>query len=308
MSLPIQHTTEFVATSEESIQTIAKELATSDRKYKVFAAVYSGGNKPKTAATIAGATGLSEVVVLQLGTPMAHKQYFEQVKPGNRIAFKKYKHINAVKNRIMKLAKNPRQLQKHVSTRTPKQTILVQVKARKRNEISVKEIFIDDVEEFKRVRSLPAAKLPRLSPKRLPEKVFKYGIASILGNRGKFQDWGGEKNDLYTSHITVGGRRRSTALALKGPGTAPPLTPAKLGSNADQVQRLFSTTADAFFVQFEGRIEETVKEQMLAHAIKKSHETGREVLYGVIAIEDSHRLRAKYPSDFNARKIPTSDE
>jgi hypothetical protein len=306
--VPIQHTTEFVATSEESIQTIAKELLTSDRKYKVFEAIYSGGNKPKTAATIAAATGLSEVPVLQLATPMAHKQYFEQVKPGNRIAFKKYKHINAVKHRIMKLAKNAKQLEKHVSARTPKQTILVQVNSRKRNEISVKETFIDDVEEFKRVRSLHATKLPRMSPKRLPEKVFKYGMASILGSKGKFQDWGGEKNDLYTSHVTIGGRRRSTAFAFKGPATSPPLTPAKLGSNADQMQRLYSTTADAFFVQFEGRIEETVKEQMLAHAIKKSHETGREVLYGVIALEDSHRLRAKYHSAFSTQHIPASDE
>jgi len=147
-----------------------------------------------------------------------------------------------------------------------------------------------------------------MSPKRLPEKLFKYGMASILGSKGKFQDWGGEKNDLYTSHVTIGGRRRSTAFAFKGPATSPPLTPAKLGSNADQIQRLYSTTADAFFVQFEGRIEETVKEQMLAHAIKKSHETGREVLYGVIALEDSHRLRAKYDSDFSTQNIPGSDE
>lgn len=306
--MPIQHTTEFVATSEESIQTIANELATSDRKYKVFEAVYSGGNKPKTAATIAGRTGLSEVAVLQLATPMAHKQYFEQVKPDNRIAFKKYRHINAVKHRILRLAKNSKQLEKHVSARTPRQTIMVQVNSRKRHEISVKEIFIDDVEEFKRVRNLHAATLPRLSPKRLPEKVFKYGVASILGNQGKFQDWGGEKNDLYSSHITIGGRRKSTAFAFKGPATSPPLTPRKLGANADQIQRLFSSSADAFFVQFEGRVEESVKEQMLAHAIRNSHESGREILYGVIALEDSHRLRAKYTSHFSAGNVSSSDE
>jgi hypothetical protein len=304
----IQHTTEFVATSEESIQTIATELLASDRKYKVFEAVYSGGNKPKTATAIAERTGMSEVTVLQLATPMAHKQYFEQVKPANRIAFKKYKHINAVKYRIMRLAKNPKQLEKHISARTPKQTVLLRVDSRRRHEISVNEIFIDDVHEFRRVRGLHPAKLPRLSPKHLPEKLFKYGAAFILGCKGKFQDWGGEKNDLYTSHVTIGGRRRSTALAFKGPATAPPLTPAKLGSNGDQVQRLFSTTADAFFIQFEGRIEETVKEQMLAHAIKKSHETGREVLYGVIALEDSYRLRTKYNSAFSAENIAASDE
>ena len=51
-----------------------------------------------------------------------------------------------------------------------------------------------------------------------------------------------------------------------------------------------------------------MKEQMLAHAIKKSHETEREVLYGLIALEDSHRLRTKYDSAFAAKNIPTSDE
>jgi hypothetical protein len=47
---------------------------------------------------------------------------------------------------------------------------------------------------------------------------------------------------------------------------------------------------------------------MLAEAIKKSHESGRQVLYGVIALEDSHRLRAKYASHFTERSIPLSDE
>jgi hypothetical protein len=306
--MPIQHTTEFAATSEESIQAIAAELSTSDRKFRVFKAVYSGGNKPKTAATLSAKTGLSEVTVLQLATPMANKQYFEQVRLDNRKAFKKYPHFNAVKSRIMSLAGNPEHLERHVSARTPKQTISVQVNSRKRQEISVKEIFIDDLAEFKRVKGITAARLPELSPKRLPEKIFKYGLASILGNKGRFQDWGGEKNDLYSSHVTIENRRKSTAFAFKGPATRPPLTPAKLGKNADQIQRLFSTVADAFFVQFEGRVEETVKAQMLAEAIRKSHETGREVLYGVIALEDSHRIRVKYASHFTGRSIPLVDE
>jgi hypothetical protein len=306
--MTIQHTTEFAATSPEVIQAIATELAVSNRKFLVFRAIYSGGSKPKTAAAIAAKTGLSEGTVLQLATPMANKQYFEPVKHDGRKAFKKYPHINAVKSRIMTLAKNPRQLGEHVSTRTPKQTVSVEFNSRKRKEISVKEIFIDDVAEFKRVRRIPASQLPRMTPKRLPEKLFKYGVASILGDKGRFQDWGGEKNDLYTSHVTIGNRRRSTAFAFKGPATKPPLTPAKLGKNADQIQRLFSTTAVAFFVQFEGGVKEAVKAQMLAEAIKKSHESGRQVLYGVIALEDSHRLRAKYASHFTERSIPLSDE
>jgi len=300
----IQPTTEFSATSEETIQKIATELSTSDRKYRVFEAIYSGGNKPKDAVALAVTTGLSEMVVLQLATPMAHQQYFERLKHNGRVAFRKYHHINAVRHRILRLAKNPRKLNQHVSSRTPRQAILVQVDSRKRTEVSVREIFIDDIEEFKLVTDLKPAQLPNLDPTRLPEKIFKYGVASILGNKGKFQDWGGEKNDLYTSNVTIGGQRKSTAFAFKGPATSPPLTIAKLGKNGDQIPRLFSTTADVFLVQFEGTTEEAVKEQMLTYAFKKSHETGKEILYGVIALEDSHRLRVRYASHFTPDNVP----
>jgi hypothetical protein len=301
----IQHTTEFSATSEETIQKIATELSASDRKYRVFEAVYSGGNKPKDADAVAALTGLDRVSVLQLATPMAHQQYFEPLKHNARVAFKKYEHINAVKHRILQLARNPKKLKQHVSARTPRQTILVEVDSRKRTEINVQEIFIDDIEEFKLVKNLKPAQLSDLDPRRLPEKIFKYGVASILGNKGKFQDWGGEKNDLYTSNVTIAGQRKSTAFAFKGPATSPPLTIAKLGKNGDQIPRLFSTTAEVFLVQFEGAIDEAVKSEMLTHAIRKSHETGKEILYGLISTEDSHRLRVKYASNFTVDKVPT---
>lgn len=302
--MTIQQTTEFVATSEETIQKIANDLRTSDRKFCVFKAIYSGGGKPKDAKFLAKETHLSEMVVLQLATPMAHQQYCERVKYNGRIAFRKYHHINAVRQRIFRLAKNPSLLAQHVSARTPKQMVSVHIKSRERTEIRVREVFIDDLDEFRRVRSLKASKLPALSPQRLPEKIFKYGVASILGNKGKFTDWGGEKNDLYTSNITIGGHRRSTAFGFKGPATQPPLTPRKLGKNGDQIPRLFSTTAEVFFVQFEGKIEESVKELMLTHAIRKSHETRHEILYGVLGLEDSHRLRTRYSSHFKSSNIP----
>jgi hypothetical protein len=307
-AVTIQHTTEFVATSEEAIQAIASDLATSDRKYRVFKAVYSGGNQPKNATVLASRTNLTEVAVMQLATPMAHKQYLERVKHEGRVAFKKYQHINAVRGHILKLAKNPKRLEGHISARTPKQSVSVRIESRPRHEIRVTELFIDDVDEFKRVAGLKARKLPTLNPKRLPERVFKYGIAAILGNKGRFQDWGGEKGDLYSSFVTIRGRRKSTAFALKGPATSPPLTPKKLGKNGDQIQRLFAFTADAFFIQFEGRIDESVKEQMLAQAIRKSHENRREIFYGLIGLEDSHRLRARYAGYFDDKNVPGEDE
>jgi hypothetical protein len=108
--MTIQPTSEFSATSEETIQKIATELSTSDRKYRVFKAIYSGGNKPKGAAALAASTGLSEMVILQLATPMAHQQYFEGLKHNGLVAFRKHPHINAVRHRILRLAKNPTKL------------------------------------------------------------------------------------------------------------------------------------------------------------------------------------------------------
>lgn len=104
--MPIQHTTEFAATSPEVTRAIVQDLRTSDRRYRVFEAVYSGGNKPKDASTLAAKTNLTEMAVLQLATPMAHKQYFEQVKYEARVAFKKYQHINAVKQTILRTARS----------------------------------------------------------------------------------------------------------------------------------------------------------------------------------------------------------
>lgn len=104
---PIQQTTEFAATSPEVTRAIIDDLRGSDRRFKVFEAIYSGGNRPKDARTLAAKTGLSDIAVLQLATPMAHKQFLEQVKYEGRVAFRKYPHINAVKNTILRAAKKP---------------------------------------------------------------------------------------------------------------------------------------------------------------------------------------------------------
>lgn len=119
--MAIQPTTEFAATSPEVMKTIADELRRSPRKYSVFEAIYSGGKKPKDATTLAAITGLSEIAVLQMATPMAHKQFLEQVKENGRVAFKKYPHINAVKQSILRAARRPVKHPKKRAKGTPKQ-------------------------------------------------------------------------------------------------------------------------------------------------------------------------------------------
>lgn len=104
--MSIQATTEFAATSPDVTRAIVQDLRGSDRRFRVFEAIYGGGNKPKDASALAKKTGLTEIAVLQLATPMAHKQYLEQVKYNGRVAFKKYPHINAVKQTILRAARS----------------------------------------------------------------------------------------------------------------------------------------------------------------------------------------------------------
>jgi hypothetical protein len=319
--LSLQHTRDSTW-SPENVQVIAEELAASPRKYKVFAAIYSGGGKPKSANDLVAIAekistpwptnrkleAFNEVTILQLATPMANKHYFEKVKDKGRTAFKKYADVNAMRHNILRQARNKKLREKTVTVRNPKHMIAVRIDTRKTQEIRLERIFIDQIDQFKKVKSLHASKLADLKPKRLPEKVFKYGVAAILGNKGKFQDWGGEKNDLYSCHVTIKGQRISTAFAFKGPATPPPLTPKKLGKNGNQIQKLFESSAEAFFIQFEGRIDESVIEQMQTHAIAKSYATRKKILFGVIALEDSHRLRMKYASSFTEESFPSDDE
>jgi hypothetical protein len=132
----------------------------------------------------------------------------------------------------------------------------------------------------------------------ISEKAFKAGILTLIGDKGDFQDWGGEKNDLYTTKLKFKGKRRAVAFAFKGPGTQGILTPRKLGKNGDQIQRLFLGAAEIFIVQYHAQIDQSVIEQMVAFATMNSVRERRRIWYGVIDGDDTNRLVAAYPRAF----------
>ena len=122
-------------------------------------------------------------------------------------------------------------------------------------------------------------------------------IVSLLGDKSDPKDWGGESNDIFTTRIAMGGKRMRAAFALKGPATTGPLVPGKMGHNGDQIQRLFTSPAQVFFVQYEGEIKESVTDLMSRLAFAKAA-TEKAVYYGVIDRHDTYRLRAAYPKQF----------
>jgi hypothetical protein len=221
----------------------------------------------------------------------AASHLFEKVRVNGSITYKKYDNINTVKKKILALATNQKKLREHVTIRNPRASQhIVKIKLQtltKDLQIRVTQITIDDIDNVSRVRP-PASKVPEeLHPPRLPETQFKMGTARILGNRGTFKDWGGEKNDLYTSNVKIKGKRYAAAFGFKGPGKSGKLTPGKMGKTGDQIQSLFSSTARVLIVQYEGEIAESVVEQMQKLAISKSIEENQQIFYCVIALEDS---------------------
>jgi hypothetical protein len=304
----VQAVSEFPATAPEQIEHFAKLLSRSELRRRVFVEIYRGqSKKPKTAEEIGNRVKVTAKRVLEIATPLAANHLFEKTKIDHRTAYRKYGAINTVKARILTLATNRKKLREHVTVRNPRvrsQVVKIELTPKSRDvAIDVKHTTVDDIDNFSRVRSLPHRRLPKsMNPARLPEKAFKLGVARILGNRGTFKDWGGERNDLYTTHVKINGRRYAAAFGLKGPGKSGPLTPGKMGKNGDQIQRLFDSPAQVMMVQYEGEIAESVLAQMQRLAIAKSVSENQRIFYGVIALEDSYRLRIRYHTKFQAAR------
>jgi hypothetical protein len=124
----------------------------------------------------------------------------------------------------------------------------------------------------------------------------------IIGEKGKFKDWGGEKNDLCSTRLYFQGRRMATAFAFKGKGlTKKKLTPNFMGKNGDQIQRLFQSPAEIFILQYWSQIDDSVVEQMEMAAKIKSYSDGKKIYYGTIDGQDSFRLIQAYKKQFKKK-------
>jgi len=102
----------------------------------------------------------------------------------------------------------------------------------------------------------------------------------ILGESEIPKDWGGERDDIFSTRVRLGGRPVNASFALKGAGTRGRLTPAKLGKHGDQITRMVTQPAELFVVQYIGPIEPSVHEQ-LRHAIRSLRAQGNSAVGSV---------------------------
>lgn len=260
----------------------------------VFEAICKGGKKPKTVVQLMAITGFAQVKVLQLGGRLADQQLVHKTKRDGQTAYEKDRYLASKRTTIARLIRDPKKLANLPTKYSPRSSAGSVVKiAIPRTKIQIREVTCDEFDQFSKVKNIATAQGCTIS-----ERNFKNGILKLIGESGRFQDWGGEPNDLYTTKLRHKGKRRPIAFAFKGPGTTGVLTPRKLGKNGDQIQRLFLSPAEIFVVQYHGEIGQAVAEQMKAFASLNSIREGKVIWYGLIDGDDSNRLMAAYPKHF----------
>jgi hypothetical protein len=263
----------------------------------MFEAICRGGKKPKTVSQLMRLTSYGQVEVLQLGGKLADQQLVHKTKVAKATAYEKDRFFAANRQRILRYATNPTSLKNLPTKFSPRVTspgrLRVTVQGTK---VRITEITVDDIDQFAAVK-----KVKKAADRVISERAFKRGIQRIIRESGEFQDWGGEPNDLFTTKIRVKGKRIATAFAFKGPGTSGVLTPAKLGKNGDQIQRLFLSPADIFIIQYHSQIGQAVVEQMKVFATINSVRESKQVWYGTIDGDDTRRLLAAYPNKFKLK-------
>ena len=297
-----QSVVDLTSNAPENIAHAAKVVGRGEGRRKVFAAIYRGKQKVKSAKEIAKKTGLTEMRVLQEGKALTDNHIVTTAKVNGYKAYQKIDFYHRRKKQILALAASKAKLTAFPTKRNPATTpakaerIRIDVRI-SRKKHAAQHVTVDDIDNFAKVASVGSS--PNV---KMAESAFKNGLAKILGEHGTFKDWGGESRDLSSTRLKIDNKRKIAAFAFKGPGKTGKLTPGKMGVNGDQIQRLVKCPAEVFIVQYWADIEDSVLEQLKDLVTLKSYFEDKELWYGIIDGNDSARLIAAYPAQFANKK------
>jgi hypothetical protein len=135
-------------------------------------------------------------------------------------------------------------------------------------------LHVQSIDQFKSVDfhwSPTPSQFERL--RAVSERQFKELLCRLLSEAEVPKDWGGEETDLFTSNLSVDGKRLTAAFLLKGPARFHEMTLADCGKNGDQIYRLFNTPADVFVLQHCHKVSPAVRKTMEAFAFSRYSRT-----------------------------------
>ena len=287
-----QSVSDFLSNVNDQLAAAAKIVGRSKHRQAIFEIIYRGPKQTKTIEEIRGKTHLSQTHVLKEGGKMAGT-LIEKV-PGG---YKKRKEFATRYKEILSLARNKKKLA-NLPTKTSRSANSVRVSVTFPNSArNARQVTVDEIASFSKVSGVKGANNRTKRPRRLAEKIIKRAFVRIIGEKGSFKDWGGERSDLYSTRIRLRSSRIAAAIAFKGKGTSGKLVPSKMGKNGDQINRLFNEPAQVFLVVYWGQIDSSIISQMQAFAMGIAM-TGRKVHYGVVDGTDLIRIIAAYKQHF----------
>jgi hypothetical protein len=289
-------TTDVRSSPNEQIMHAAQVIGRSKIRRKVFEEICRGKRKARSVDEIALSTNLDRKLVFNETRVLFNDRIISRQKvKGKPIAYLKDDFYSQHKQKILKFAEDKHARESFPTKWNPRTTTVIPLPVIRKS-IDAKHITIDDIDSFGKVAEVRLAPETENAP--ILEKTFKAGLQNILGEEGKFNDWGGEGDDLFSSRLIFKGKRVTVAFGLKGRGTKGKLTPKKLGKQGDQIQRLFRAPADIFLIQYWGQIDESIVEQMKLIANGKSALEGRRIYYGEIDGQDTLRILQAYAECF----------
>ncbi len=297
MSAPI-NVSDIRSNPNEQIVHAVSVIGRSRQRLDVFREIYRGKKKIKTVEEISDLLHMRKIRVLQLGGELVADEVVSQVKDKKtgKVAYAKIKFYSKHSKKIIQFVLDPQKVKKIPTKQRPSlDNISVKISVQPKIKKNYKFITINDIDSFKLVQKISNA--PSLA-KKLLENEIKQGFQKIIGEKGIFKDWPGEKNDLYSTKIRIENKRLPAAIAFKGRGTKGKLTPEKMGKRGDQIQRLFFSPAQIFLVVYNGQIDQSILTQMEVFALGKAM-SGQKIYYGVIDEDDLNKLIQAYKKFFS---------
>lgn len=281
----------------DQIYSAYESIGTSKQRLEVFLAICKGSKKEKSVTWIKNNTTLrNNKRVTEEAKKLVDDETIIQLehKVEGETGYKKIDFLCKHKKDILKLIKDKHARENFATKINPKikstknsvgiKLILPKIR------IKTQPISIQKIDEFSKIK-----KKSMDYDLEKKEDDIKELFKNIAGEKGIFKDWPGEKNDLLT-YLTINGEKKLVAFAFKGKSKKliKKLRPKDMGTNGDQVERLFSSPAEIFFVQFVGQIHELMLQTMEQQATLKSYYTGKKIYYGIIDGSDTSRIFSQY--------------
>lgn len=156
------------------------------------------------------------------------------------------------------------------------------------------EIHPEQIDNFSKLAKVRMPSKEQLEALRaIPEQQVKTAFAAIIGEPDVPRDWGGERSDLISTYVRVGGKRISSAFLFKGPAGGEKFRPMEvrdLGKPGNQIERLATEPVDLLVVQHCHTVTAAVRSLLRAFC----NQVGYQRNYCVITGYDTFRILRAY--------------